>query len=315
MRLRQLVCFVRVCELGSISRAAEELHIAQPALGLQIRGLEHEFGTDLVVRSSKGVAPTRAGELVLEHSRALIQQDRELRARLKQLHRDGPEHFTLALTASLVHLIAGAVIERVHARFPDTRLELMEGASELIADWVQEERAQLGLGFGNFPMRGVEGVPLLKERLYYLSSAEESVPAGEPSDTITLSEVLSRPLALPNEQSSIRHIVEAAARTLDIPVIGAYEIASLDANRAIARRGIAGTIVPFGGIADDVARGELRARMIVEPKLERKLYVWRRKDHPTSAGEKELMEIVTSELRQAMRNKAPPGTYIFLDEK
>lgn len=313
MRLRQLICFVRVCELKSISKAAEELHIAQPALGLQIRGLEHEFGTDLLVRSSRGVTPTRAGELVLEHSRTLIQQDRELRARLKQLHRDGPEHFALALTASLVHLIAGAVIEKVRARFPDTRLEMMEGASELVVQWVQDERAQLGLGFGNFPMRGVEGTPLLKERLYYLSAPEGISGAAASQGTITLSEVLSRPLALPNEQSSIRHIVEAAAKTLDLPVIGAYEIASLDANRAIAGRGLAGTIVPFGGVADDVARGELRARMIVEPKLERKLYIWRRKDRPSSAGERGLIEIITEELRQATHDKAPEGTYLFLD--
>jgi DNA-binding transcriptional LysR family regulator len=107
--------------------------------------------------------------------------------------------------------------------------------------------------------------------------------------------------------------VEAAAKTLDLPVIGAYEIASLDANRAIAGRGLAGTIVPFGGVADDVARGELRARMIVEPKLERKLYIWRRKDRPSSAGERGLIEIITEELRQATHDKAPEGTYLFLD--
>ena len=307
MRLRQLKCFVRVCELGSISRAAVELNIAQPALGVQIRALEHEFGVELLVRSSRGVTPTKAGELVMEHSRDLIQQDRDLRMRLKQLDQEEPAAVKLALTASLVHLIAGPLIERMGERYPRTRLELMEGASELVVQWIEEERADVGLGFGPFPSRTVQGTAILKERLYYLSGQDNS------SEPIALGEILSRPLALPNEQSSLRTVVEEGARAIDMPVIGTYEIASLDANRSIARRGIAGTIVPYGGIADDVNRGDLSARMIVEPMLERPMFVWRRTDRGTEAIDEELVAIVIEELRRAATERLPEGTYIFLD--
>ena len=309
MRLRQLICFVRVCELGSISRAAGQLNIAQPALGLQIRGLEHEFGVDLMVRSSRGVTPTRAGELVLEHSRVLIQQDRDLRSRLQQLDRQQPAQVKLALTASLVHLIAGSVIEDVRAQLPDIRLEIVEGPSELIADWIQNDRADFGLGFGSFPMRGVESTPVLRERLFYLSAPSQGGGFIRLADLLSL----SLPLALPNEESSIRHIIEAAAKTIDMPVIGTYELASLDANRAIARRGIAGAIVPYGGIADDVGRGDLSARMIVEPKLERTLYIWRRSDRTMSNSENTFIDIVINELRRSTREMTPPGAYEFFD--
>ncbi len=307
MRLRQLHCFVRVCELGSISRAANELNIAQPALGLQVRGLEHDFGVELVVRSARGVKPTPAGELVLEHSRALIQQDRELRVRLKEMNNDEPVRLTLALTASLVHLIVGSVIEKMRTELPDIRLEIMEGASELIAQWVEQERTDIGLGFGLFSAGAVQATPILKERLFYLSAP------GDSESTISLTEVLARPLALPNEQNSIRHIVEAAAKTLELPVVGTYEFASLDANRSIARGGTAGAIVPYGGIVDDVARGELSARMIVEPELERTLYIWRRNDHPVSSAERLMTNIIVDALRSAC-NKVPAGTYLFLDD-
>ena len=64
MRLRDLECFIGVCDLGSLNRAAEALNIAQPALGLLVRKLEHEFGADLLVRHARGVTPTPEGEEV-----------------------------------------------------------------------------------------------------------------------------------------------------------------------------------------------------------------------------------------------------------
>ena len=307
MRLRQIICFVRVCELGSISRAAAELNIAQPALGLQIRGLEHEFGTELMVRSSRGVTPTEAGELVLEYSRTIVRQDRELRNKLKELRHDKPTAVKLAMTASLIHLIAGAVIEEARDQLPNVHLEVIEGASELVAGWVEDERVDIGLAFGSFPTRSVEELPLLIERLYYLSAP------GARYETITLAEVLSMPLALPNEQNSIRHTVENAARSLDMAVVGQYEIASLHASRAIARRGIAGVIAPYGGIAADHQRGELSVRMIVEPMLERTLFLMRRADRSVSPIEERLTAIVRETLFRETGEKTPAGAYVTIE--
>ncbi len=66
MRFRQLECFERVCELGSITQAASTLNVAQTALGLQIRQLEDEMGCPLLSRTSRGVAPTDAGRIFLD---------------------------------------------------------------------------------------------------------------------------------------------------------------------------------------------------------------------------------------------------------
>ncbi|MBX3631908.1 MAG: LysR family transcriptional regulator, partial [Simplicispira sp.] len=72
MDLRQLGYFVRVVELGSLTRAATVLRIAQPALGIQIKKLEVEFGAPLLVRHSRGVEPTDVGALLFEQAKALL---------------------------------------------------------------------------------------------------------------------------------------------------------------------------------------------------------------------------------------------------
>ena len=74
MDLKQLEYFVRVVELGSFTRAALALDIAQPALSRQVRTLEVELRQNLLVRNGRGVTPTEAGALLLEHGRGILHQ-------------------------------------------------------------------------------------------------------------------------------------------------------------------------------------------------------------------------------------------------
>src|SRR6185369_236810 len=68
MTLRQLRYFTRIVEAGNITRAAEQLYVAQPALGMQIRQLEESLGVELLERHSRGVSPTRAGQALYERA-------------------------------------------------------------------------------------------------------------------------------------------------------------------------------------------------------------------------------------------------------
>src|SRR5476651_1344776 len=75
MELRHLRYFVAVAEEGSFTTAAERrLHTAQPSLSRQIRDLEYEVGTPLLVRNARGVEPTPAGRAFLEHARLALAQ-------------------------------------------------------------------------------------------------------------------------------------------------------------------------------------------------------------------------------------------------
>ena len=74
MDLRQLKYFQRIVAAGSISKAASELHVAQPALSQQMANLERELGVRLLVRSKRGVQPTGNGRRLLEHARTILSQ-------------------------------------------------------------------------------------------------------------------------------------------------------------------------------------------------------------------------------------------------
>lgn len=72
MNLKQLEYFMHVAELGSFSKAAMVLDVAQPALSRQVRGLETELRQQLFLRNGRGVALTEAGRRLFDHSVAKI---------------------------------------------------------------------------------------------------------------------------------------------------------------------------------------------------------------------------------------------------
>ncbi len=85
MDLRQLEYFVRVAELGSFTRAAVELDVAQPALSRQVRLLEVELRQNLLVRNGRGAVPTEAGKVLMEHGRGILHQVQRARDDLGRL--------------------------------------------------------------------------------------------------------------------------------------------------------------------------------------------------------------------------------------
>lgn len=74
MNLRRLKYFVKIVDIGSLTRAAEVLHIAQPALSQQVATTEGEMDQQLLIRTKRGVTPTEAGKILYTHARTILRQ-------------------------------------------------------------------------------------------------------------------------------------------------------------------------------------------------------------------------------------------------
>ena len=74
MNFRRLKYFVKIVDIGSLTQAAEVLHIAQPALSQQVATLEGELDQQLLIRTKRGVTPTEAGKILYAHARTILRQ-------------------------------------------------------------------------------------------------------------------------------------------------------------------------------------------------------------------------------------------------
>lgn len=280
VRLRQLENFIAVCETGSISRAAERRHVAQPALGLQMRGIEHEMGALLLQRHARGVQPTAAGLLVLEWARETVRGAQEVKRRLRQLAGGTSGALTLGMPPSIARLFSVPVLLAAQRELPDLRLLLVEGMGQALRDWTAAGRLDLALVFEATGGAREGPETLLTDHLYCVSPWGGETPHNR---SIGLAEVLLRPLAMAAPGDSVRDAVEDAARRLDAAVDVRYEVHSTGVMLQLVRSGLASTVLPLATVLDDLEAGRLQALRIVSPPLKRHLH-WLACDAPADAG-------------------------------
>ena len=166
MELRQLRYFVAVAEEKHFSRAAERLHIAQPALSQQVRRLEHELKVQLLERTTRSVELTDAGRVLLDEARRVLAgADRALAA----VHEaaDGTTGLLrMGFVSSAALRIVPTLVLALHQQWPRVRLDLQEGTTDVQLDRIRQGTLDVGLvremveGLG-FAVRPIAKEPLV----------------------------------------------------------------------------------------------------------------------------------------------------------
>ena len=291
MRLRQLESFITVCELGSISKAAERLHVAQPALGLQLRGLEEDLGAQLVERHARGVVPTAAGVLALDWARDVLRLTLAVKEQLRTLSTGLSGTLTLGLTPSAATAFALPILRELQVVLPDLRVHLAEAVGHVLREWILAGRVDLALVFDvSGPQDTAPG--LLRESLYFMTAG------GSAGGPITMAELLEHPLAMPAAGDSMRKAVESAARELGLTPRIEFEVQSIGVILKLVRSGLASTVLPMPMVLDLVREGALVARRIEAPALTRTLR-WATADAPAQPGAiRELQRLVERVVRE-----------------
>jgi DNA-binding transcriptional LysR family regulator len=163
MELRHLKYFVAVAEELHFRRAAERLHIAQPAVSEQIRKLEGELGVDLFTRTQRNVALTDAGAAMLDEARRVLVQADVARRAAREAHRRSLGHLRIgnlpdALPTELPHLL-----RRFAAAAPRVRVTFVTGAARSLLEDVRSGRLDLAVTCLPAPVAGMEVATLSRE--------------------------------------------------------------------------------------------------------------------------------------------------------
>lgn len=126
MELRQLTYFVAIAQSGTITAAAQKLHMSQPPLSLQLQKLEEELGCPLFERDTRHLHMTQAGELFYERAQGILQQCADLKREMADLQAGGRGLLRIGSVSSLSTSLLPHWVARFHTRYPHVRLELTE---------------------------------------------------------------------------------------------------------------------------------------------------------------------------------------------
>lgn len=298
MDIRQLRYFVRIVDCGSLSAAARELHIAQPALSQQLAKLEAEVGLPLLSRSSRGVAPTGNGKALYDHGRFMLRQfDQAL-----EIARGGSGPIsgvvTLGMPATTVAAIGLGLIQKVRDRYPQVQLKISEGMSGHVVQMARLGQLDLAIAFNEEDRGVMDAEPLMVEELFLIVGRSNPMIAPD-RQTVSLAEVSSLPLILPTRDHGLRQRVDAELSSRGLPMNLAAQIDSLALVMDCVQAGMGATIKPMGAIMKrpDPDRS-FRWLAFEEAVFHRPNYLWSRPEEQMHAAARvvrqEILESVKS---------------------
>ena len=267
MDLKQLEYFVRVAELGSFTRAAQVLGVAQPALSRQVRLLEVELRQNLLTRNGRGATPTEAGQVLLEHGRGILHQVERAREELGRVRSGLSGRVALGLPPSVARVLAVPLTRAFRERLPDAQLSISEGLSTAMQENLLNGRLDIAVLYNPSPMAGIELRPLLTEELLLVQPRPPGLPEDPPPPPLPLREIAAMPLVIPSRPNAIRMHVEAEMAAIGCRPQIALEIDGVSAILDLVADGAGVALLSRNAVMRSVRPSAFALRAVCEPAL------------------------------------------------
>jgi DNA-binding transcriptional LysR family regulator len=168
LELRQLQLFIEVAKQKSITKAAETMHLSQPALSKSIKALEEELGMTLIIRTNKTSDLTDSGRIVLEYAQKMTSLLSEMRITLNDITTLSRGQIDIGLPPIIGSLFFPRVIAKFHHAFPNIELNITEYGGARVVKSVEEGEFELGVAVLPLDEQQFDVYPIVEEKMKLL---------------------------------------------------------------------------------------------------------------------------------------------------
>jgi DNA-binding transcriptional LysR family regulator len=188
MELYQVRSFIAVAELAHLTRAAEKLHVSQPALSAQIKALEDELGVQLFERSPVGMTLTAAGKRLLPEAAKVLADAAALHGKARAMEGEVAGHVSVGTLADPDFIRLADFLTQATERFPLLEIELHHAVSGAAFEQVRDGALDTSFYYGDLSHAAVGSVPL-REFAYRIAAPaawRDKVTGAAWADIVTL---------------------------------------------------------------------------------------------------------------------------------
>lgn len=296
MEIRQLEYFLAVAELGSFSKAAVRLSVAQPVLSRHVRTLEEEFGAELFYRNGRGVVETEIGAMVSEHARTIVSTAARIKGEMDQMIASPGGRLVLGLPPTASVILALPLVKRIREAFPNVQLKLQEGYSGHVLEWLSTGRIDVAILYDAPRTSTLVTQPLLEEELNLICPPR--APLAQAGRAVALAEVAELPLILPSSPHGLRRLIEAQFAKAGVEPYVTCEIESFASTLQLIEQGQGYTILPFASVRNQVREGKLSVAAIDSPRITRHLVLATSTQRPMTKVARTLANTVTELVKE-----------------
>jgi LysR family nitrogen assimilation transcriptional regulator len=284
MELRSLHYFVRIAELGSITRASAHLQIAQPALTRHIQRLEDEVDAALFTRANRGVRLTEAGEKLLESAQRIL-RDVERAGDEIRAHKAHPSgKIILGVTPPLCPVVVPELFARMREHFPLIELKVVHAGTARLEEFIVAGLVDLALMTMISRSRLIALTRLAEEEMVLVTR-----PGGRPQGFVAVEELNRTPLILGDGMRSSLDVL-LAGRGIALRVD--TELDDHETIRLMVQQGVGASILPHSSVYRECARGLMQAHRITGAGVFRTLALGVGANRGASAARQAVAEVV-----------------------
>lgn len=304
MDLKQLRALVTVAECGSVTRAADLLHLVQPAVSRQISSLESELGVELFERSRHGMRPTDAGAALIVRARRALTELEHARAEIEPDRGEVTGIASVGILGGLAELLAEPLVRVVAEKHPGIELHLATAYSGHLQQWLDAGDLDLSLLYNLRGSQTVRVLPLVRDHLWAVAPASAGLCADQPVDLAT---VLAQPFIMPIAgRHGLRILIDQARVQLDVEPRIVAQANSMTLQTLLVEAGHGWTILPASGVSTDVASGRLSAAPLRNPGISRTIGL----GLPRTGRTPPAVEAVATELLALIRSTVRSGLWV-----
>ncbi len=297
MDLKQLEYFVRVAELGSFTRAAMALNVAQPALSRQVRLLEVELRQNLLVRNGRGATPTEAGKLLLAHGRGILHQVERAREELGRVRGALAGRVAIGLPPSLARVLTVPLTRAFRQQLPQASLSISEGLSMSMHESLVTGRLDIAVLYNAQPSPDLEIHPLKDEELVLVQPRPPGLPEDPPPPAISLREVAELPLVIPSRPNAIRMHVETEMANIGCRPNVALEIDGVSAILDLVADGAGAALLSRNAVSSSIRPSAYRTRPVSDPPLRTRLCLAVSSQRPATLTQQTTLDLIRELLK------------------
>jgi molybdate transport repressor ModE-like protein len=287
LNLNHLRVFRSVCETNSITEAARQLHISQPAASKQLAELEAHLGVVLVERLPRGVRLTGAGEVLGRHARRLFQEERAAEAALEALLGLELGQLSVAASTTIGSYIVPAVFGDLHAAHPNVKLELEIGNAARVEELVLAGHLDLGLSEGSVVSEQLHVEVFAHDQMLLIAAPSHPLAAAHSPVPMRLLEEL--PFLMRERGSGTREVVEAALEQRGVHVTPAMTLGSTEAIKTAVAKGLGVALVSSLTLELELLSDRLRVIDLAGASIRRPLHLLTIEGKPPSPAALEFL--------------------------
>lgn len=245
---RQLQAFVLIAEHRSFSRAAEQVHLSQPALSYSLRKLEDALGLSLLARNTRSVELTAAGLRFLEQARRLLRDmDNAVHDAHEQLHLESGS-LRIAVLPSVAIEPLPRVLQEYRRRYPGIDISLHDGRAGEIRQWVSAAEVDFAITSAVDDLGALDFQPLYDDSLVLLVRGHERLRGKA-----LLAALREQDYIATTRDTSLRSMADETLQRMGLLREPAWEVAYMSSAAALARAGLGFALLP-ASVADTFNR-------------------------------------------------------------